>query len=256
MKNTSCKTIRQEIDNTNLGQEPDSAIKAHLAHCGLCLEFYETQRKLRGLVGSLEVVSAPPDFDFRLRARLANDRIRPVTGLHLGKWAVRLPSAVAAALILVAGVLIMQNRSRPAAPQEKDRDLPVAGSDVNTQQNGSSSTLKVASNPQKAELPLEATPMAPSKIAKSFAPRKSRSRLATEQSAYVAAPVVRRQDSLASGELPLIFPIQSQYQSLRVSLDDGSGVSRTISLPTLTFGSQRVLARTGAAVPTSTKGSW
>src|SRR5688572_20742997 len=38
-----------------------------------------------------------------------------------------------------------------------------------------------------------------------------------------------------------IFPIDASLQSLRFSFDDGRGNARTISVPTITFGSQRVL---------------
>jgi hypothetical protein len=37
-----------------------------------------------------------------------------------------------------------------------------------------------------------------------------------------------------------VFPIDTSLQSVKVSLDDGRGNARTISFPTVTFGSQRV----------------
>ena len=39
----------------------------------------------------------------------------------------------------------------------------------------------------------------------------------------------------------MIFPIDASLQSFKVSLDDGRGNARTISVPTLTFGSQRLV---------------
>ena len=38
-----------------------------------------------------------------------------------------------------------------------------------------------------------------------------------------------------------VFPIDASLQSLKVSLYDGRGNARTISFPTVSFGSQRVL---------------
>jgi len=37
------------------------------------------------------------------------------------------------------------------------------------------------------------------------------------------------------------FPIEASLQSFRVSLDDGSGNAKTISVPTISFGSQRIV---------------
>jgi hypothetical protein len=65
------------------------------------------------------------------------------------------------------------------------------------------------------------------------------------------APVVRNSGTVEGSEA--IFPVDASQQSLRVSLFDSRGNPRTISLPTVSFGSQRV-------VPTATsfaqKGVW
>jgi hypothetical protein len=37
------------------------------------------------------------------------------------------------------------------------------------------------------------------------------------------------------------FPIDASVQSFKVSLDDGRGNARTISVPTISFGSQRIM---------------
>jgi hypothetical protein len=38
-----------------------------------------------------------------------------------------------------------------------------------------------------------------------------------------------------------VLPLDSSLQSFKVSLDDGRGNARTISVPTISFGSQRML---------------
>jgi hypothetical protein len=50
-----------------------------------------------------------------------------------------------------------------------------------------------------------------------------------------------------------IFPIDASLQSLRLSIDDGQGNARTILVPTISFGSQRVLATGNHFAP---KGVW
>jgi hypothetical protein len=48
-----------------------------------------------------------------------------------------------------------------------------------------------------------------------------------------------------------IFSIDASLQALRVSIDDGYGNARTISVPTISFGSQRVLATGNQFAPKS-----
>ena len=50
-----------------------------------------------------------------------------------------------------------------------------------------------------------------------------------------------------------VFPVDASQQSLKVSLFDGRGNPRTISLPTVTFGSQRVVPTATSFAP---KGVW
>ena len=52
------------------------------------------------------------------------------------------------------------------------------------------------------------------------------------------------------------FPINASYQSLKVSVDDGRGASRTISLPAVSFGSQQALSQTASPLMASARGVW
>ncbi len=74
MRKNNCKLIRRELDELMLGEAWSSDATEHLRECASCREFHEQQTKLRQIVGSLGTVEAPADFDFRLRARLANWR--------------------------------------------------------------------------------------------------------------------------------------------------------------------------------------
>ena len=72
MRNNNCEVIRRELDELMLDGTCSTSAVEHLKECSECREFNRTQTKLRRMVGSLGTVEAPPDFDFRLRARLAN----------------------------------------------------------------------------------------------------------------------------------------------------------------------------------------
>ena len=46
-----------------------------------------------------------------------------------------------------------------------------------------------------------------------------------------------------------VFPLDTSLQSFKVSLDDGRGNARTISVPTISFGSQRMLKNANSFAP-------
>src|SRR5713226_9647134 len=104
---TDCKTIRREIDEANLDDLLTNEANEHLRTCAECRRFHDDRRALRDLVGSLETVGAPADFDFRLRARLAREKHANGYGSLL--LSAR-PIAAAALIVLVAVVgLIVRN---------------------------------------------------------------------------------------------------------------------------------------------------
>jgi hypothetical protein len=81
--------------------------------------------------------------------------------------------------------------------------------------------------------------------------------VATKEFSSTPAPVVKQEEAVASLERFPIFLIEASSQPLRLSLDYSSGVSRTISVPALSFGSERVLVGDGLSlVKSSPKGAW
>src|SRR6185295_17154140 len=74
MNGKACRVTRREIDELEIDQQPGEQASAHLAVCHGCAEFKRERTELRELIGSLEPVVAPADFDMRLRARLAGQR--------------------------------------------------------------------------------------------------------------------------------------------------------------------------------------
>ena len=121
MRKNICELIRRELDELSLDETCSTAAVEHLRECGACREFHEKQTKLREIVGSLGTVAAPADFDFRLRARLANESSSAASQFNFLAWPVlRRGFAVAAVLLVFAtGAYLVRNAlNRPPASDE------------------------------------------------------------------------------------------------------------------------------------------
>jgi hypothetical protein len=268
MNPNNCKSVRRELDELNLDKQLSSDGLQHLKACAECRRFDEEQRALRGLIASLETVSAPADFDFRLRARLAREKgVRSSYLNRTGLWATLRPIAAAGMVLLitVAGILV-KNRlsannklaatpvksSNPVAanpapsPQEVVRNREAAGKIPKT--DGAVSSYKQTNERRAGGLRRRTEPGTSSALA------ENKRRSATRDSSQSLAPLVTRSESLNGG--PLLFvPIDTQ--PLRLWIDNGRGGERTISLPAVSFGSQRLLARgTSFAPVSSARGVW
>lgn len=234
MKHTICNQVRFEIDEKELAAPLTAGAMEHLQQCVDCQEFRTKEASLRRIVGSLETVNAPADFDFRLRARLANDR----SAMYRLSSPVRvwrlLSIAVAAMLLIFAGTVFMLRQSDPPQSTAIKMDQASKPEDIvppKPNDEASKSNNTSAGNNQTAA-PIVPTHNNPP-------PRKS-----------VQSPYVNKRPSVAvdfsSKPAPVIatiptFPLDVSQQVFKVSVDDGSGSSRTISVPAVSFGSRRVL---------------
>ena len=247
MNHTICNQVRFEIDEKDLTAALSSSAMEHLRDCSECQEFQNKETRLRQIVGSLEPVNAPPDFDFRLRARLAND---PTVASYRSMSAVRVwrmrSAAVAAMLLIFAATIYMIRQNQPVQETSgsdqtmsasndttpaKPAEAPTAPPDVAVASNaGSDSPTEVKKNVRRR--PLIATSKRP---------------ITTWEPSNTAAPVL---------SIDQTFPIDVSQPSFKVSLDDGRGSSRTISVPTVSFGSRRVLTPTMASNQLAPKGDW
>jgi hypothetical protein len=247
MRKNNCEVIRRELDELMLDDTCSSAAIEHLRECAACREFHQKQTKLREIVGGLGTVAAPPDFDFRLRARLANEVSSSSFHLKSTYWPfVRRGFVVAVLLIVFAtGVVLIRNVMNGQAVVAVKEQPPIES----------------PAPKQLIELPKPAAnPKDFSAVVRENSPKRIKNERPAQTSAKIRRPAVavdfssQRADVInGSVAASTAFPIDASLQSLRVSLDDGRGNARTISVPTITFGSQRVLQGGNQFAP---KGVW
>jgi hypothetical protein len=225
MRETKCELIRRELDELTLGDECSAGAAQHLLECADCQEFHQKQTRLRQIVGSLGTIEAPADFDFRLRARLANES--SAAGFHLRavQWpfATRGLAAAAMLLLFVGGVLLVRNMMNRPVEVVARKDEPAKTSvETPAPNTNQSSPIATANTPHRVKNERVASKPKKSVVAVDFSNER--------------AEVISN-----SQQQSTIFAIDTSLQALRVSLEDGRGNARTISLPTISFGSQRVL---------------
>jgi hypothetical protein len=229
MRKNNCEVVRRELDELKLGEACSNGVTEHLRDCASCRDFHEQQTKLRQITGSLGTVEAPADFDFRLRARLAQGN-----GSSMYWPFARRGLAVAAiAIVLLVGVVMVRNvMNRPSAVNnvaQQPQTLVVP--DVTPPQ------VKEDRKQQAIAVVAEESPL----IRKGERrPRNDfRKRpMATIDSALSRAELINGAQPV---DLSAAFPIDASNETFRVSLDDGRGNARTISVPTISFGSQRIV---------------
>lgn len=246
MKDRNCEVIRRELEELTLNEEFSATAAGHLQTCAECREFQRQQMKLRQIVGSLGTVNAPADFDFRLRARLAADAEKP----SFRFWSVTIKGLATAAVLTVFGVgavVVWQRTQEPAAT------VAVAPAPAQTVQPPSEEPNRDLSSAAHGPEPVPAVAI------NTPSPRKTERRIPQNpKRSVVSADFSSERANVVSSTQPAfdpapVFPIEASLHSVKVSLDDGRGNARTISFPTVSFGSQRVLTTANQFAP---KGVW
>ena len=259
MKVVDCKVVSREIDELDYEQRPSAAILAHTEVCAQCRSFYSDRVRLREMVAGLPNVDAPADFDFRLRARLANEKAQSVSGSRV--FAFSIPSVALATIALLVGAgLSMRAIMGPAGdPPVAINESPRVTKPVTTATATTSPEVKETNadatdgQSDTANLPLQQDKGSKSSEASVSRGANRRRRVLRDSD---QPQVVKREDLLAGSEAAAMFPLEAS-EPLRVSVDYATGGSRTISLPTLSFGSQQVVSRGGSPMmKTSARTVW
>lgn len=233
MRKNKCEMIRQELDELMLDETCSAAAVAHLKECFACREFHQTQTKLRQMVGNLGTVAAPADFDFRLRARLASE---PAT-FNYWPFLQRGLALAAVVVVLAFGVIVVRNVFQPEGEGVAEKQLPAPppappqvekpDSAPTLPEQHSAAINRGGTEGNRSERRTQSTP-------------KIKRPLSTVDFSKQGAEVISGSEAFAI-EAGTVFPIDASAQPFRLSLDDGQGNARTISVPTIRFGSQRML---------------
>ena len=262
MRNIDCRRTLHEIEEAGSADLLSAAAISHLDVCVACEKLSRQQTKLKAIVSGLGTVEAPGDFDFRLRARLAAEKHGDARNLPFANLSFGLRfGAVAAMLLLIGSAFVFvslrarpnnpvvagggkQIQSQPTAPNTPTNPLVLPAS-VNPEES------RVAKVPKKNEL--DGTRK---HLSSELATYRNSDRVGTRDSSLKAAQVLRGDGQLAESYPTAAFPINASYQSHSVSVDNGRGTSRTISLPSVSFGSQRTLSQAASPLMASARGAW
>jgi hypothetical protein len=228
MMSKECRNTRREIDELELGARPSADASSHLAICAACREFRAERTQLRELVGSLEPVTAPGDFEMRLRARIAADRSASRQQPFFARLLSTPALAAAALFVVVTGSIVWVSQRQTSSPVDKSTAVAGGnnGSTAVKPQNDETTTPRAIENPPSAGPEVIADKGKNPPISR---PRSSRSSRAQDFAVLPATPI--RQDDRA------------YVPSRRVQFDlqDERGNTRRISLPPVSFGAQSLV---------------
>jgi hypothetical protein len=96
-----CKQIKVLIDEADRPEAIAYSASQHIASCNDCGQFLDERAKLKALLADVGRVSAPPDFDFKLKARLAEVKGRKSSWRLTPSGYLKLGGATAALVIAV-----------------------------------------------------------------------------------------------------------------------------------------------------------
>lgn len=269
MKTTECRSTQREIDAIELNQPLSAESRAHISDCASCRELFDHGSSLRTLVASLEPVGAPANFDMRLRARLAAEKEPKSVWINFWRQTPGVPAIALAFSLLVIGAFAIY--LRPAGTQQvagtREPAAPSAGttggiSSGTTVQNSEPLNGTQVTGGENGIIPAadqQGTPAGSRRLGKSAvelaAGTKGSGIASREFSLLPAGSIKREEDGTATSP---VVSLSAPVQPVVVSMRDDHGATRTISLPPVSFGSQRLIqpGYQSASLASSAKGAW
>jgi hypothetical protein len=240
MNGNECRTVRREIDTSELGQRLSAELEMHLAGCAACEKFRTERLELRALVGSLKPVAAPADFDLRLRARIARQNDPSARQHFIFRFAMTTPAIAAAALIvLTIASIVWINQRKPAASistanagpntEKVNRPAPPPGNEAVVPEP--KEPVVASNNPSTNSKRPNPTGRAPGNVLPVSV------NTATQVSEFNTRGAQSiRQTRDRAGEVSLTAPSKPMI----VSVQDANGATHKILMPPISFGSQRL----------------
>lgn len=256
LKTTNCRAVRREIDESDLSPALTNESEAHLGRCTSCRDFRDQRIRLRQLVGSLEPVTAPADFDLRLRARIAAERQRPARGSLFPNFLLTTPVMAAATVIVMLAASIVwftqyqRKRTSPVAQQNSPAALQpdagaklIAAAEENPNRANDDNPAKIG-QPRDQAQNANRSNLSPDLNRNSGLLAKGK----TSREFAVEPAEVIKQISDPPGQISLTAP----DKPLVVSVEDNRGATHRFLLPPVSFGAQRLVDN---RTPVSTSGS-
>lgn len=289
MEMSDCKVYRDEFEETRASASLSREAGAHLQACRACLKYYEELSSLKRLVGGLERVSAPTDFESRLQARMhatAHGRGRArasrstprssIFPFNFAPGAVAFTLAavfmvsVAASLYLKRGTVapITQGERPPAAATE---NAPEAISQMIIDPNDDTTGTVTGNLPQQKEgqkgsaASLYAHKGGNAARVVRVTASSNASQRDNEASANFAvrsAGVLEVEkpgaEAASNGRALLAVPLPKSSELMRVVVRDERGAARFISMKHVSFGAQELVGDglTTQSPSTDKEGVW
>lgn len=268
-----CKAFRKEFEELETGELLDAMAQRHVDSCPACRTFQVERLSLSQLIKSLGTINAPPDFDFRLRARLAAANSAGSKSLNRARFAPGLKAisvAASFALLIAAAVIFKQSQPMPVNAPSVSENPSVAKENAGQPQLPLNNSEPVSNDAQVLVATqgvqsngIERDTVA-SQSGKSAQPGNKVERVAQAKHTRSAVPLkperspVNSNDLTFGGNAPVITPVQPfaggvanntevaaslpvSSQPLKVLLHDRRGTMRSVSLERVIFGSQDFL---------------
>jgi hypothetical protein len=260
-----CEAYRALIEEAAGGRgETGRALGPHLEACAECREFRRGREALLGLLGGLERVSAPDDFEFRLRARMARQRGAGGSWLRRLRFAPGLASAAVALCLLAAAALYFRSPQRADNAVAGHREAPAAPVSTSGTDAGGASRKEDAVLNREREAAVEIA------VGRQDKPQRHLPAVNAESGGRKSAPRTRRaqrEDTFgvrvaavidggkgrpaAADTATQAVALRTSPDTLRVVLRDARGGSYVVPVRSVSFGAQGPVGRDARAVRAS-----
>ena len=238
MNGNLCREVRREIDQSELRQSLSANSEAHVSACAACQAFRDERVRLRELVGGLKPVSAPADFEMRLRARIARERDVPKQSF-IFRFVMSTPAIVVAAVLVIAvglAVFLSQRNNHSEAPAQ-------ARGGGNQRVSPTPISNEVATD--GAVKPEQPKPIVDGGVERSrTSPVMAKNNLKSSSPFNSVPPAddidVRRAPNVKLSDKAGQVSLYAPNRPMVVTMYDENGAMHKIQLPPISFGSQRL----------------
>lgn len=282
----NCDKCRTEIEEANLHRPPGHEAWAHIEACGGCYSFHEERLALGRLLGELETIAAPPNFEARLRARIVAEQSSGRKFLVQPNFAPGMLSIAFAACfaLTVSAVLFLQptrslQQMTGSSYEAVNRGVARFVISPNAPETTASSWQETVGHESNVPPPLygavkAAVPPRPRRVSHTAARTKKSSDVMfliaekpinsesfSVRSAQVFTPIASADlDSQFSSDARVLalstdaVPVEVSPRPLEVTLRDEHGVTRSVFVEPVSFGSAQLAGRNSDAQLTSLAG--